>query len=183
MFEKLIRESFNSHLKIAKKIIKEKKEKKEKFIKFGFFDFDETLYSREGKFVMEGYEPYNALVECMKDPEPCYVSIVTARGSDSKEFINNTLKENLEDLFQSFTGKFTIETVRDLSPESKPSIYEIANLKASVINSIIQNNTKDLQETLVIFYDDVEENVREVANTLDSLSIPTKNCFVVDQKY
>ena len=87
MFEKFLKESFDSHLKIAKKIIKEEKSIKNKFYKFGFFDFDDTLYENEGNYIIEDTSQYRKIVELLEDPEPCYIGIITARRSDTKEIV------------------------------------------------------------------------------------------------
>ena len=81
-FEKLIKESFESHLKEARK----KNAKKKKFNKFLFLDFDNTLFDNETQSIIES-NPYQTLVQCMQDPEPCYICIVTARRSDTKDFV------------------------------------------------------------------------------------------------
>lgn len=177
-FEKMIKESFESHHREAKRILNEKKKKEIKFNKFLFLDFDNTLYDKESDSIIDG-EAYSKLIECLEDPEPCYISIVTARRSDSKQFIESKIKEELEDLFEQFKGKFYIETVLDNSPESKPSIYDAAMLKADCIFNIIQNNCENLQQILVFFYDDVEENIEMVSKTLDSMNILTDNCYLV----
>jgi hypothetical protein len=132
MFEKIIKESFNSHLKFARKTLSERKQSKDKFIKFGLFDFDETLYSKEGEVFLEGTE-----------------------------------------------GKFTIETVSDKSPEDNPSVYDIARLKGETVYNIIKNNSDNLQETLVYFYDDIPENVESVKKYVDSLNVKTDNIINV----
>lgn len=178
-FEKLIRESFDSHLKQARIINEKKKRKKLKFRKFLFLDFDETLFDKETQSIIES-NPYQSLIQCLEDPEPCYISIVTARRSDTKEFVKQKILDSVEDLMDNFKGKFEIETVLDDAIESKPSVYEIAKLKADYINNIINEFCEDLQEnTLVYFFDDVEENVEMVAKALDYLNISTDNCHLV----
>tara|TARA_B100000287_G_C20334209_1_gene663025 strand:- start:112 stop:651 length:540 start_codon:yes stop_codon:yes gene_type:complete len=179
MFEKFLKESFESHLEIARKIIKEEKADNNKFYKFGFFDFDDTLYEKEGNYIIESTDQYRKIVELLEDPEPCYIAIVTARRSDTKDFVFDTLNNNLQDLLEVFQGKFEIKTVLDNAVEDKPSIYEVSRLKAEAINNIITNNSDNLQETLVYFYDDIQENVEEVAKELDKLNIDTSNCFIV----
>jgi len=178
-FEKFIAESFNSHLKEARLINEKKKRKKKTYSKFLFLDFDDTLFDNETQSMMEG-EAYQALVDSMSDPEPCYICIVTARRSDTKEFVKEKVTRSIEDLLEEFKGKLEIETVLDDAVESKPSVYEVAKLKADCINTIINDNVENLQENiLVYFFDDVEENVKEVSNTLDYLNIPTDNCYIV----
>ncbi len=61
MFEKFIKESFDSHLKIARQ---KNKKSNQKFLKFGFFDFDETLFTPEGEYMLEGSDAFNCLVDC-----------------------------------------------------------------------------------------------------------------------
>ena len=180
MFEKFLKESFNSHHRNAKKILQEKKKKKKKvyFSKFLFLDFDETLYDNEAQAIIES-DPFNRLVECLENPEPCYICIVTARRSDTKYFVDSKIKEAIEYLLEDFKGKFEIETVLDESPESKPSAYEVGKLKADCISNIITSNTENLQDILVYFYDDQETNVEEVAKALDYLNISTDNCNIV----
>lgn len=178
-FEKFITESFNNHLKIARKINEQKEKPKELYRKFLFLDFDSTLYDNETQSIIES-KPYQTLVECLESPEPCYICIVTARRSDTKEFVREKVTSSVEDLLQDFKGIFEIETVLDKSPESKPSIYETAMLKADCINNIINENVEDLQDNiLVYFFDDVEENVEMVAKSLDYLNIKTDNCHLV----
>ena len=176
MFEKFIKESFDSHLKVARQ---KNKKINQSFLKFGFFDFDETLFTPEGKFMLEGSDAFNCLVECLSDPEPCYIGIVTARNSNSRSFIEEKIRNNLQDLFEKFNGKFTIKTVADESLEDKPSIYEIAQLKAKTISDIITQNSDNLQETLVYFFDDVPENVEEVRKAVDRINVKTDNIFNV----
>lgn len=177
MFEKFIKESFDSHLKIAREKLNKKPENK--FLKFGFFDFDETLYTPEGEYVLEGTEAFNKLAECLEDPEICYIGIITARRSNDKNFVRTTLMNHLQDLFEKFKGKFEIDTVLDSAVEEKPSVYEIAYLKSKSISNILQQNSENLQETLVYFYDDVPENVEEVSKALDRLNVKTDNIFIV----
>ena len=176
-FEKFLKESLNKHLQEARKI----NEKKEKvyYRKFLFLDFDNTLFDNETQTIME-LKPYESLVQCLEDPEPCYICIVTARRSDTKEFVKEKITKSIEDLLEEFSGVFEIETVLDAAVESKPSVYEVAKLKADCINSIINENVEDLQENiLVMFYDDVEENVEMVSKALDYMNIPTDNCILV----
>ena len=174
-FEKLIKESFESHLKEARK----KNAKKKKFNKFLFLDFDNTLFDNETQSIIES-NPYQTLVQCMQDPEPCYICIVTARRSDTKDFVKEKVISSVEDLLKDFKGKFRIETVLDLAVESKPSVYEVAKLKADCINNIINENVEDLQQNiLAYFFDDVEENVEMVAKALDYMNISTDNCHLV----
>jgi len=178
-FEKFITESFNNHLKIARKINEEKEKTKELYRKFLFLDFDDTLFDNETQSIIES-KPYNTLVECLKDPEPCYICIVTARRSDTKQFVKEKITSSVEDLLEDFKGIFEIETVLDESPESKPSIYETATLKANCISNIINENVEDLQDNiLVYFFDDVEENLEMVSKSLDYLNISTDNCYLV----
>jgi len=178
-FEKFITESFNSHLSVARKINERKESVKQTYNKFLFLDFDETLFDNEANSIIEA-EPYYALCECIRDPEPVYICIVTARRSDTKQFVKDTLTSSIKDLLEDFKGRFEIETVLDKSPESKPSIYETAMLKADCINSIIENNVEDLQANiLVYFFDDVEENIEMVKKGLDYLNISTDNCNLV----
>ena len=178
-FEKFINESFNSHLKIARKINEQKEKPKEFYRKFLFIDFDNTLFDNETQSIIES-KPYHTLVECLESPEPCYICIVTARRSDTKEFVKEKITSSVEDLLQDFKGIFKIETVLDKSPESKPGIYETAMLKVNCINSIIKENVENLQDNiLVYFFDDTEENVEMVAKSLDYLNILTDNCHLV----
>jgi hypothetical protein len=179
MFEKIIKESFNSHLKFARKTLSERRQSKDKFIKFGLFDFDETLYSKEGEVFLEGTEAFEKFESCFLDPEPCYISIVTARSSNSRAFIESKIKSNFSYLFEDFKGKFTIETVSDKSPEDNPSVYDIARLKGETVYNIIKNNSDNLQETLVYFYDDIPENVESVKKYVDSLNVKTDNIINV----
>lgn len=178
-FEKLIKESFDSHLKEARRINERKKKKKQKFRKFLFLDFDDTLFDNETQSIIES-NPYQSLIQCLEDPEPCYICIVTARRSDTKDFVKEKVLSSVEDLMEDFKGKFDIETVLDNAVESKPSIYEVAKLKADCINKIINENCEDLQENiLAYFFDDCEENVEMVAKALDYLNISTDNCHLV----
>ena len=177
-FEKMIKESFDSHLKSARRILRERKEKEEKFNKFLFLDFDSTLYDNESQSIIEG-DAYNKLVESVTDPEPCYIAIVTARRSDTKDFVKSKVTDSIEDLLEDFKGVFSIETVLDKSAESKPSIYETASLKADCISNIISDNVENLQDIIVHFYDDTEENVEEVSKALDFLNISSDNCYIV----
>lgn len=177
--DKFLKESFDSHLKIARKIISERSNKSKKYSKFAFFDFDKTLFDEECGEIMENTDQYNTLCNCMEDPEPCLIAIVTARDSSSRSFIEDKIKSNLSYLFDSFKGDFRIETVADLSPEQKPSVYDIASLKSKVISNIISNNSENLQETLVYFYDDVPENVEKVKEGVDKLGIKINNIFNV----
>jgi len=176
MFEKFIKESFDSHLKVARQ---KNKKTNQGFLKFGFFDFDETLFTAEGKYMLENSDAFNCLVDCLSDPEPCYIGIITARNSNHRTFIEDKIRNNLQDLFINFKGKFIIKTVSDESLEDKPSVYEIAYLKAKVISNIITQNSENLQETLVYFFDDVPENVEEVRKAVDRINIKTDNIFNV----
>ena len=178
-FKKFITESFNNHLRLARKINEENEKSKKLYSKFLFLDFDDTLFDKETQSIIES-KPYQTLVECLENPEPCYICIVTARRSDTKEFVKEKITSSIEDLLEDFEGVFKIETILDKSPESKPGVYEIATLKANCINSIINRNVENLQENiLVYFFDDVEENVEMVAKSLDYLNISTDNCHLV----
>lgn len=177
-FEKMIKESFNSHLKTARKVLNERNKKKLTFNKFIFLDFDDTLFDNETQSLIEG-DAYDKLVESMSDPEPCFVCIVTARRSDSKDFVKSKVTESVEDLIEDFKGKLSIETVLDDAVESKPSIYEVGKLKSDCIYNIISSMSENLQDTIVYFYDDREEIVEAVCKTLDYLNIPNNNCYTV----
>ena len=179
-FEKLLKESFDSHLREARERNKNKpRHHYEKFSKFLFLDFHDVLHGEEN--VLLDNIATKTLESALQDPEPCFIAIVTAAGDDYRGIVEEFMETHFGDLFERFDGKFEIETCKDYSLNSHPTDEEMGEIKSNVISKMIQNHREDedLQSTLVYFFDDKITNLEPVRDEVDKLNISIDNIIQI----
>jgi len=174
--DRFLKESVRAHINESKK--KESDKKATKFNKFIFLDYHDTLVDEVGEILDNA--AVNMLYDFIEDPEPCFVGVITAAGSDLRGIIEDFMQNEFYEIFEKGSNmKFKLETVKDYSDEDVPSEYELAASKGRVIKNIISNNCEDLQQCLVYFYDDKQTNIDEVSKSVDELNVSIENINIV----